>query len=125
MKTIIKMEFGSKVYGTSVPESDTDFKGIFIPDAKSLILQKAKRNINQSTGNDKSKNTKDDVDIELFSFAEYIKLLLQGQTGALDMLFTPKEFWLNQSENLGPWYDLQFNYDKFLHSGTSIINLCI
>lgn len=31
MKTVMKSYFGSHLYGTSTPESDVDFKEIFIP----------------------------------------------------------------------------------------------
>jgi predicted nucleotidyltransferase len=34
MKTVVRMRFGSHLYGTSTPESDLDFKSVFLPDAK-------------------------------------------------------------------------------------------
>jgi len=121
MIEIIKMEFGSKVYGTSVPTSDTDYKGIFIPEPRSLILQNASKNINKNTKLDSNvKNTKDDVDEEWFSYSEFLKLLLQGQTMALDMLFTPPEYWVHNcvtKERL--FTKIQNQRYRFLHSGTS------
>jgi len=121
MIKVVKMQFGSHVYGTNTPESDHDFKGIFIPDAKDLILQKAPRNINRDTNKDNTKNTKDDIDEEWFSMSEFIRLLLQGQTVALDMLFTPEEFYVELDEGTwgGFWNLLRKNKDKFIHSGTS------
>jgi len=118
MSEFLNMQFGSHVYGTNVPTSDQDFKGIFLPEVRDMILQRAAKNVNHSTGDDKSKNTKDDVDVELFSYAQFLKLLLQGQTGALDMLFTPEKFYLFGFDN-HHWRDIVDNKEKFLHSGTS------
>ena len=91
MEPVVEMVFGSKVYGTSTPESDTDYKGVAIPSGKYIILQQVFSSINTSTGNDSSKNTKDDVDREIYSLHYYLKLLAEGQTGAIDMSFTPKK----------------------------------
>ena len=117
MKTIVRMQFGSHVYGTNVPTSDLDYKGIFIPSAKDLIMQRAAKNVNNNSNkNPNAKNTSDDVDDEMFSLGEFIKLLLQGNTAALEMLFVPDEFILETS----PTFErLRKNRDKFLHSGTS------
>lgn len=92
MKLIVKMEFGSRVYGTNLPKSDRDYKFIYVPDPKDIILQKAKPNVQQNVKLSKTtKNTQDDVDCEGFSLQQYLNLLLDGQTMAVDMLFTPKE----------------------------------
>lgn len=118
MKSIFRTEFGSHVYGTNVPTSDQDFKAVFIPDFKDIILQRAPRTINLSTKEDKnSRNTQDDIDEESFSLQEYCKLLAQGQTVALDMLFTPEKHWTRN--DLVIWQELRKNKDKFLHKGTS------
>ena len=108
MREIIRMQAGSHLYGTSVPESDEDQKGVFIPSASSILLQRTKEGI----------NTKEDgVDLELFSFHKYLKLLLEGQTVALDMLFTPKEFYLSPPEP--EWYTILANKKRLLCKGVS------
>jgi len=86
MKQIVKMVFGSHMYGLNTPESDLDYKGIYLPELSELMLGTAAKHINQSTGNDKSKNSKDDIDDELFSLGEFLKLAMKGETVALDML---------------------------------------
>lgn len=96
MKTIIEMQFGSHVYGTNLPTSDTDFKAIAIPNGRDIILQRAFRTINESTGNDQSRNTAEDIDRETFSLHYFMKLLIEGQTVCLDMLFTPESFITNK-----------------------------
>lgn len=122
---IVKMRFGSHVYGTNVPESDHDFKSIYLPEAKDILLQRVKGTLKRNTKNDETvKNSKDDVDLEVFSLDRYVQLLLQGQTVALDMLFTPHTFYLEQSLN-PVWEELKKNKDKFLHSGiTSFVGYC-
>ena len=115
--TVVKMEFGSLVYGTNVPTSDHDFKGIGIPDGRDIIMQRAFKSINMSTGDDKSRNTAEDIDFEIFSVHSFLKHLMDGQTVALDMIFTPKKHLLI---NKGTTWDiLQENKQHFLHKGTS------
>ncbi len=110
MKTIFKSLFGSKIYGTSIPSSDDDFKGIFIPDGKDLILQRAPST--QSFNSNTIKNTKDDIDIEFFSLQKFFHLLTQGQTVAFDMLFTPQQFWQDSSAE---WQYIQNFKERLLH----------
>lgn len=82
MKIVVEMNFGSHVYGTNVPESDYDYKTIFIPNAKDILLQKA----------DKVSNNQDEkTDHEFIPLKKFIYDAISGQTYALDMLFTPKE----------------------------------
>lgn len=117
MKKIVEMQFGSHVYGTSTPQSDTDFKGLAIPDKKDIILQRAFRSINTSTGTDNTKNTKDDIDREIYSLHHFMKLLTEGQTVCLDMLFTPDIFSVNHrdcKEYGWVWTELRKNQDKLV-----------
>lgn len=91
MNKIVEVKFGSHLYGTSTPNSDLDFKGIYLPTAREIVLGNFKRTI--STCRPKSeceRNTKDDIDSEFFSLDRYLELLIEGQTVALDMLFAPE-----------------------------------
>lgn len=81
-------EFGSRLYGTHTENSDYDAKGIFLPSVESCVLGTAPRHLNFTTGNDTSRNTKDDVDIELWSLQYFLSLLKKGETGAIDLLFS-------------------------------------
>lgn len=124
MNKIVLMEFGSSVYDTRLSTSDTDYKGIYIPETKNILLGKVKHTIVQTTKTDKSvRNTSEDVDTELFSLQQYLKLVLEGQTVAVDILFTPEKFYVE-----GPsytWLVLKKNKDKLLHSGyNGFINYC-
>lgn len=90
-KVVFEGLHGSHLYGLNTPESDLDMKGIFIPDPKDILLGRAKRSYSITTGNDKSKNSKDDVDIEMFSLQQFILDAAKGETYALDMLHSPKD----------------------------------
>ena len=122
MKTLVKMVFGSQVYGTSTPKSDTDYKMVFVPTAEDILFQRAEKTILEGTNLGHSKNTAKDVDIELFSIQKYMRLLLEGQTVALDMLFVPKEYWI---ESTPEWEYIVSHREKFLHSKVlSFVGYC-
>lgn len=116
-KLIFKTEFGSTIYGTTVPESDQDYKSIIIPDPVDLLLQRAPKSIVRNTKSDyKAKNNATDIDYESFSAQHYLKLLCEGQTVALDMLFSTEKHVLWTSDN---WNLIKENKQRFLHKGTS------
>lgn len=102
MQLIVKIKFGSHLYGTNTPESDTDYKAVYLPELKDLLLGRAKASYRISTGDDNSINSKDDIDYEVFSLHRFIQLLIEGQTVALDMIHAPKEALIETS----PIWDL-------------------
>lgn len=118
------MQFGSQVYGTSTPESDTDYKGIFVPDPRDILLQRAtKVSTNTSTGDPLGKNEPGDVDRENFSLHGYLKLLCEGQTIAVDMLFVPERFYMGEFHPL--WWRIRENREKLLSSQvTAFVGYC-
>ena len=81
-------EFGSVLYGTNTPSSDTDLKGIYLPSIKSALLDQAPDTIVHNTSGKDVRNTSDDVDITLYSVTYYIDLLFKGEVGAIDILFS-------------------------------------
>ena len=110
MRTVVKMKFGAHLYGTATLESDVDYKGIFLPTKEELLLGRVPKSYNYSTGKDKSRNTKDDIDIELYSLHYFIKLACDGQTVAMDMLHAPENMILQKST---VWEDIIKNRQKF------------
>jgi predicted nucleotidyltransferase len=81
-------KFGSHLYGTNSEASDLDYKGIFIPYKRNLILGKKCDNIVYSSGNKRERNTNEDIDISLWSIHKFIDLVKIGDTNALDLLFS-------------------------------------
>jgi predicted nucleotidyltransferase len=77
MNIIFKTQFGSHVYGTNLPTSDLDYKAIYIPEPKELLLGKVKETIQEGTKVDKTqRNTKD----ELLHWICYLRQLNSGNT---------------------------------------------
>ena len=117
MTPILNTLFGSWIYGTNLPTSDHDYKTIFLPSPREIVLSTAKEAYNETTKQDqRAKNSAEDVETEYFSLKKYMNLLLEGQTVAVDLLFTPKEFHVEGSPI---WEDIVNNKDKWLHSGVS------
>ncbi len=80
--------YGSKLYGTDNPNSDTDYKGIFIPSQRDILLKKDIEHYNQDSNTSNTKNSKEDIDLQLYSIYKWFALLKKGETGALDILFS-------------------------------------
>lgn len=89
MEIIVKTIAGSHLFGTDTPSSDMDYKGVFMPSGSEILLGEYKDSISESTGSDFSKNTKDDVDTEMYSLRKFLKMLRNGDTAAIELLFTP------------------------------------
>jgi len=86
---ICEILYGSHLYGTNTPSSDTDIKRVYVPSSRDIALQRVLNTIKDMR--DKSigeKNGSDDIDIETFSLQQYLNLLCEGQTMAVDMLFS-------------------------------------
>jgi predicted nucleotidyltransferase len=110
-KILCKLKFGSHLYGFATEKSDTDYKGIYLPDINECILGTVKKSINNITKKDMSKkNTADDVDSEIYSLQYAIDLAIKGETVMLDMIHAPKGW----EEITSPeWEFIKANRAKF------------
>lgn len=118
MKTkLCRVVFGSRLYGTNTPESDFDFKEVWMPSAKSIVM-KGGRFVNcHSTGGSKQ-NTSDDVDTEVMSIFNFMKLLFKGETMCIDMLHAPLgQYGLMKSSPM--WEELRANRSEFYTTNMS------
>lgn len=88
-QALVLMPFGSTVYGTALPTSDADYKAVFLPSRREILLGKMPQAINLKTNTGELKNTSADVDMEMYSLHKFLDLACQAQTVALDMLFGP------------------------------------
>ena len=85
-KTVLmKCVYGSKLYGTDGPNSDTDYKTVFLPDFKDVLLGRQLRTKQRSTGTDETKNSKDDVDEQFVPLQTFAREFFEGQTYALEL----------------------------------------
>ena len=113
MRTIFRCKFGSHLYGTSTPTSDLDFKSVFIPDARSILLQRAKGTMNDRRPKGEfEKNFAGEVEEEQFSLQRYLGLLAEGQTVALDALFATD--WAMTQEPSAEWIEIVANKHRLL-----------
>jgi hypothetical protein len=121
---IVEMRFGSHLYGTDTPQSDLDVKGVYLPDAHDILLQRVKETI--ETGTSKARGDKTapgDVEREVYSLQRYLELLAEGQTIALDMLFAPDRVMTIVPTPL--WREIQANAHRFIsRRATSFVRYC-
>jgi len=88
---ILKVRTGSYLYGTNTPTSDVDYIGVFIPDKKYVLGLHQVEQVNMSTSSDKKKNTKDDIDYNIYSLPKFIKLLIKNNPNIIELLFAPDD----------------------------------
>lgn len=89
MKLLYKTVFGSNLYGTNTPKSDKDYKIVFLPDIKTLLLgEKKLSSIASNTSDHNTKNTKDDIDTEYIPLQVLVRDFAEGQTYALEVAFS-------------------------------------
>jgi len=122
MNIIVKMKFGSHLYGIDTPESDLDYKGIFMPEREDILLGKIPKCITTNTKSGTGKNTKEDIDTDMYSLHHFIKLACEGQTVAIDMLNAPPEMILQTSDT---WKDIVYHRYLFISKNmTAFLGYC-
>lgn len=112
-KFIFECLHGSKLYGTDRPESDIDYKGVFIPSVQDLLsLQRCPEELKMDQKvSEGVKNDSRDTDRTFFSLQRFFKLALEGQPLAYEMLFAAPT--IKEAE-----WDLVLNHRQlFLHKG--------
>jgi hypothetical protein len=113
MDLIVELRFGSHLYGTATPQSDVDFKAVYIPAARDILLQRVRGAISRPS--DKApgeKNAPGAVDHDMHSLQRYLELLAEGQTMALDMLFAPDNAMIRSPAPL--WREIQANAPRLV-----------
>ena len=125
-QVIYVTKYGSKLYGTDNPNSDTDYKGIFIPNHDSVLLKHDLEHFNFNSNNDNTKNDKDDIDLQLFSIYKFFSLLKKGETGAIDILFSLFREDTQVHNNKEITSILKENYQRFYNKNLhSFLGYCV
>jgi hypothetical protein len=116
-EVVVKIKFGSHLYGTSTPASDTDYKSVHIPTANDIILGRAAKTMRPDRRNkaEGEKNLPTDVDNESYSLQYFFELLASGQTVAIDMLFAPEP-----EVSTPMWKMIQRNKDRLITKKASV-----
>ena len=131
MRVIARILCGSHLYGCSVPDSDRDYKIVYIPSGRNILLQQADR-LDPLDMVEPVKRLVKDVgeplaerspDVEFISFRKYLKLLCQGQTNALDMFFAPRENFVGKPEP--EWYAIQTHEKSWIsRNSVAFVGYC-
>jgi len=92
---IFLIKAGSHFFDLNSPNSDTDFRGIYMPSLEEFHKGESKRRFFERKtleGNKTGvKNTKDDVDFYLFSYTFFLDLLARGDFNCMEMLHAPED----------------------------------
>jgi hypothetical protein len=110
MNIIIEGLFGSHLYGLNTTASDKDYKGIYLPTKREILLGTAPKTIDLSTNKSNVKNTSEDTDREFYSLQYFVQNALKGETFAIDMLHMKEA---GESFNGIIWSQLRHNRTKF------------
>jgi predicted nucleotidyltransferase len=97
MKVLCKVTAGSHLFGLSRPESDTDYKGVYMPEASDILMGTYKHTVNESTGEADSKNSADDIDSEFWSLKKFFDMIYIANNHALEILFAPEDMIIESS----------------------------
>lgn len=109
-KIVVRVEFGSHLYGTSTASSDHDYKSVYVPCADDILLQRVKGSLGHKVKRyEGDKNSPEDTDDEMYSLQRYLGLLAEGQTVTIDMLFTPEPLITSAL-----WAEIRANKDLLL-----------
>lgn len=110
-KILYKVESGSKMYGTSTPESDTDYTSIFLPTSYDLLSLQNCEFIDMSSKGAKEyrRNTNQDIDNQMHSISRYLHLVLHGNPNLTEMLFCKNPIIEDKR-----FTELKENYSKLL-----------
>ena len=103
---IFKCIFGSRLFGVTTPDSDTDIKGVYCASFEQLVLgQTGARSVNNG------KEGKDKVEEEYHSIRTFCSMVEQGQTLTYSLLFAPENYWLHAAPE---WLELVENRHRLV-----------
>lgn len=86
---------GSHFFNLASPNSDTDYKGIYMPSLEEFYRGESRRRFFERKtleGNKTGvKNTKDDTDLYMFSYTFFLDLLKRGDFNCMELLHAPED----------------------------------
>ena len=103
---------GSKLYGTDTPYSDTDYEGVFIEPPEYILGNQSCDEVSFSTGDDKTRNTSEDIDCKLYSLRKYFTLAQQNNPNKVEWFFVPNNKFVYKDGKY--WNQIIDNKDIFL-----------
>lgn len=107
MRTIARIQYGSKLYGTQIPTSDDDFKEVYIPSFRDILLQRCS-NVNNRVSRDE--------DVEKFPLHIFCQYAMTATPVAVEMLFAPKSAIIHSTSE---WDELVSMRDSIISDNIS------
>ena len=107
MNILARVVYGSRLYGTSTPESDADYRAVYLPPLRDVVLGRAKDAWTDPAEEDTS----------YFSLTKFLDMAVEGQSIAIEMIAAPPD----KTVITSPIWDLLHNsrnrfYTKSMHS---------
>lgn len=88
---IVLFKAGSHFFDLNGPNSDTDYRGIYLDNYQdSFEAPKKVYQVDYKTKIGGGKNTSNDVDFTVFSLSSFLSLLKSGDFNMMEILYTPK-----------------------------------
>jgi hypothetical protein len=88
--TILRIKHGSHLFGTNTPDSDLDYKEVYLPSGRDIILQRVTRaRASAPSKAPGEKNSAGDVDTQSFSLQKFFSMIVEGDVIGLELLFAP------------------------------------
>ncbi len=100
MIPLVKLTAGSHLYGTNVPGSDNDYRGVYLTPLRDCLLNQAKDVVTDTV----------EEDTQSFSLTRFLRLASEGQSIAIEMLSCPTSGILTSS---AAWDTLRANRKRF------------
>lgn len=89
-KTLIYLYMaGSHFFDLNTPDSDLDIRGIYLP--KPDVYKAQSKSLVKFQSNTKGQNTKDDLDLDIFSLPFFFTLLAKGDFNMMEALYAPQD----------------------------------
>jgi hypothetical protein len=89
---IYRILHGSHLYGTNTENSDQDYKEVYVPSGRSILLQRIKEG--RASGPIKAaseKNKPDDIDTNSFAVTKLFSMITKGDIIGCELIFTPPQ----------------------------------
>jgi predicted nucleotidyltransferase len=94
-KLLFLVKAGSHFFDLNSPNSDTDYRGIYMPSKQEFYEGEGRRRFweRKTTPGNRTgvRNSKDDVDFYLFSYTFFLELLGRGDFNCLELLHAPQD----------------------------------
>lgn len=97
-KILFLCKAGSHFFNLNTSNSDTDYKGIYLPSPKEFYEGESRRRFYEKKTQNVGKNNKDDFDLYLYSLTQFYDLLGKGDFNCMELLFCPKNKIIQSSE---------------------------